>query len=125
MNPEFLTPAQVQESLGFGKSKVYAMLKDGTLPSIRIGKSVRVDPRALQRWVAELPQKEGRTPASSAETAKAAKVPLNVALREILSFMEPLMPKSILPEARLAIAFDLLALAANQGWVGLWEREAA
>jgi excisionase family DNA binding protein len=33
------------------KTTVYAMLRDGTLPSLRIGKSLRVPSADLQRWI--------------------------------------------------------------------------
>ena len=37
-----LRPAEVAESLGIGRSKVYELISSGQLPSIRIGGSLRV-----------------------------------------------------------------------------------
>ncbi len=37
-----LRPAEVAESLGIGRSKVYELISSGRLPSIRIGGSLRV-----------------------------------------------------------------------------------
>jgi len=37
--------------LGISRSKVYAMLASGQLPSIRAGKSVRIPRAALERWI--------------------------------------------------------------------------
>jgi excisionase family DNA binding protein len=39
--------------LGLGRSKVFMMLSSGELPSVRIGRSVRVPAKALERWVEE------------------------------------------------------------------------
>jgi len=47
-----LRPAEAAELLGVGRSKVYALLVAGEVPSIRVGRSVRVPVDALKRWVA-------------------------------------------------------------------------
>jgi excisionase family DNA binding protein len=44
-------PSEAAELLGIGRSKVYQLLADGTLPSVRIGKSVRVPVEKLRGWV--------------------------------------------------------------------------
>ncbi len=44
-------PAEVAEAIGIGRSKVYALLASGELPSIRIGGSVRVPVNALRAWI--------------------------------------------------------------------------
>lgn len=46
-------PAEAAELLGVGRSKVYALLAAGAIPSVRVGKSVRVPAAALRRWVEE------------------------------------------------------------------------
>ena len=46
-------PAEAAELLGVGRSKVYALLATGEIPSVRVGKSVRVPAAALRRWVEE------------------------------------------------------------------------
>jgi len=46
-----LRPAEVGETLGVGRSKVYELIASGKLPSIRIGASVRVPVAALRNWV--------------------------------------------------------------------------
>lgn len=53
MDKLLLRPDQAAEVLGIGRSKVYALLADGTLPSVRVGKSVRVPAAELQSWVRE------------------------------------------------------------------------
>lgn len=48
-----LKPAEVAATLGIGRSKVYEMLRTGEIPSLRIGKAIRVSRKALEKWVAE------------------------------------------------------------------------
>ncbi len=44
-------PAEAAELLGLGRSKVYALVASGGLPSIRIGRNVRIPAEALRQWV--------------------------------------------------------------------------
>ena len=44
-------PAEVAETLGICRSKTYALISSGAIPSIRIGGSVRVPAEALRAWV--------------------------------------------------------------------------
>lgn len=46
-----LTPAEVAETLGLGRTKIYALLASGELPSIRIGTAVRVPFDGLKEWL--------------------------------------------------------------------------
>jgi len=46
-----LKPHEVSDRLGIGRSRTYEMLTTGELPSIRIGKSIRVPVDALRKWV--------------------------------------------------------------------------
>jgi excisionase family DNA binding protein len=39
--------------LNLGRSKTYQLVASGELPVVRIGKSVRVPARALERWIEE------------------------------------------------------------------------
>ena len=57
-----LRPQEAAELLGVGRSKVYALLAAGEIPSVRVGKSVRVPAAALRRWVEE----RGRTTSDEA-----------------------------------------------------------
>ena len=52
MEALMLKPDEACEVLRVGRSKLYQLLKDGTLPSVRIGRSVRVPAESLRRWVA-------------------------------------------------------------------------
>jgi excisionase family DNA binding protein len=44
---------EAAKRLGIGRSKVYELISAGILPSIRIGKSVRVPVSALEKWLAD------------------------------------------------------------------------
>lgn len=44
-----LCPAEVAERLGCSRSKVYRMLEDGELASIRLGKLIRVPAAEVRR----------------------------------------------------------------------------
>ncbi len=51
MDRLLLRPQEAAELLGVGRSKVYALLAAGELPSIKVGRSVRVPAEALKLWV--------------------------------------------------------------------------
>ena len=51
MDRLLLRPVEAAEAIGVGRSKVYAMLASGELPSVRIGGSVRVPVEALRAWI--------------------------------------------------------------------------
>lgn len=46
-----LRPTEAAEMLGFGRSKTYELIADGTIPSVTIGKSRRIPAEALRDWV--------------------------------------------------------------------------
>lgn len=58
MEQLLLKPMDVAHVLGISKSKVYELLSTGELPSIRIGKSIRVSTEDLRKWVASRTQSE-------------------------------------------------------------------
>ena len=51
MDKLLMRPTEVAEILGLGRSKTYQLILEGSIPSIRFGKSVRVPVEALQEWV--------------------------------------------------------------------------
>lgn len=52
MDKLLLKPNEVAEAISCGRSKVYALLAAGVLPSIRLGgRSVRVPAKALREWL--------------------------------------------------------------------------
>ena len=51
MEKLLLKPSEVADCLGLGRPKTYELLRDGTLPSIRLGHAVRVPTSALREWI--------------------------------------------------------------------------
>jgi excisionase family DNA binding protein len=60
MNDEQLvfTPEQIAQKIAQGRTTVYALMKSGALPSVRIGRSRRVTKAALEDYVARLESNE-------------------------------------------------------------------
>jgi excisionase family DNA binding protein len=52
-----LRASEVSELAGLGKSKTYELIAAGILPSVRIGKSVRVPAGQLREWIERLPSR--------------------------------------------------------------------
>ena len=48
---EWLTLREMQEILGIGKTKGYELVATGALPSVRIGRSIRISRKELERWL--------------------------------------------------------------------------
>jgi prophage regulatory protein len=48
-----LRPVEVAEVLGIGRSLTYEMIARGEIPSVRIGRCIRVQTESLQRWLRE------------------------------------------------------------------------
>jgi excisionase family DNA binding protein len=58
MEKLLLRPAEVSDLTGMGKSKTYELIAAGVIPSVRIGKSVRVPAARLRQWIEELQSKD-------------------------------------------------------------------
>jgi excisionase family DNA binding protein len=52
MDRLLLRPSEAAELLGLSRSKVYALLAAGELPSVRIGEAMRVPVLELREWLA-------------------------------------------------------------------------
>ncbi len=46
-----LLPAQVMELTGLSRATVYRLAANGTIPSVRVGGSVRIPMARLQQWI--------------------------------------------------------------------------
>lgn len=46
-----MTPAEAAASIGVGRTRIYDMIAKGVLPSVRIGRSVRVPMEGLKAWI--------------------------------------------------------------------------
>lgn len=51
MDKLLLKPTEVAEILRIGRSLVYGMLASGELPSIRVGRCIRIPSELLQQWL--------------------------------------------------------------------------
>ena len=50
---EFFTVAEVADVLRLSPHRVYEIVRQGQLPSVRIGRQVRIESQAFNRWVAD------------------------------------------------------------------------
>lgn len=66
MEKLLLTIPEVAAQLGLGRSKVYQLINDDSIPVVRIGKAVRISAKALEDLVARL-QEEAAEEAESGE----------------------------------------------------------
>ena len=48
-----LKPTEVAETLRIGRSLVYGMLACGELPSVRVGRCIRVPKASLDKWISD------------------------------------------------------------------------
>ena len=50
---EFLKVPEVAEELRIARSRAYEMVANGTIPAVKIGRSIRVSRKELERWLEE------------------------------------------------------------------------
>jgi excisionase family DNA binding protein len=48
---QLLKAPRVAELLDISKSKAYSLMQSGELPTIRMGRNLRVPAKALRRWI--------------------------------------------------------------------------
>ena len=56
-----LKASELQAALGMSRAKIYRLMQDGTLPTVRIGGSIRVPRRALAEWIKQRTKPARRT----------------------------------------------------------------
>lgn len=44
-------PAEAADSIGVSRSRMYELIASGEVPSVRVGRTLRVPVDALRRWV--------------------------------------------------------------------------
>ena len=78
-NPQDVAPKRLllrvpeaAEQLGIGRTKVYQMISTGELPTIHIGRAVRISVSALQKWVEE--REHQNMPAQYQNDARSSKI---------------------------------------------------
>ena len=57
---EWLKVQEVAEVLRIARGRAYELVADGEIPSVRIGRSVRVSRKELERWLEEQRQPSAR-----------------------------------------------------------------
>ena len=57
---EYLKVPEVAEMLQIARSRAYELVGNGEIPSVRIGRSLRVSRKELERWLEEHRQPETR-----------------------------------------------------------------
>lgn len=51
-----LRPREVAEATGYSRSKTYALIASGDIPSMKVGRSLRVPVDALRQWISQQTQ---------------------------------------------------------------------
>jgi excisionase family DNA binding protein len=51
--PLLLKPTEAAEMLRLSRSRVYELVESGALPSVKVGRFIRVPVEGLRRWVEE------------------------------------------------------------------------
>lgn len=52
MHDSLLTVSEVADILGIRRDRVYALIRENLLPSVKLGRQVRVAPAQLEAWIA-------------------------------------------------------------------------
>jgi excisionase family DNA binding protein len=55
-----LKPDEVAEQLRVARASVYRLIAAGDLPSVKVGKSIRISSDALREWIATKTKEIGR-----------------------------------------------------------------
>lgn len=66
-----LKPTEVAQVLQIGRSLVYSLLASGELPSIRVGRCIRVQRPTLERWIRERENAKGDGRSTTVSNASA------------------------------------------------------
>jgi len=53
LDREWLTLREMQEMFSIGRTKAWQLVASGEVPAVKIGHSVRVSRRELERWLEE------------------------------------------------------------------------
>ena len=50
---ELLTTTQLAEQTGIPERRLYALVRDNLIPTVRLGRQVRFSKQAVEAWIAE------------------------------------------------------------------------
>ena len=70
--PLLYRATEVAKMLGLGRSTVFAMMASGQLPTVRIGRAVRIPRAGLERWLREQTGDPDPDPGTATRPARAA-----------------------------------------------------
>lgn len=51
MDRLMLRPAEAADAIGVSRARCYELISNGTIPSVKIGASIRVPVDALRQWI--------------------------------------------------------------------------
>lgn len=63
MEQLFIRPKEAADAIGVGKTKIYELINDGTVPAVRIGRALRVPVEELRRWAQQQVEKKEKASA--------------------------------------------------------------
>ncbi|MFC1848441.1 helix-turn-helix domain-containing protein [Chloroflexota bacterium] len=58
MEKLLLKPNEVAQVLGIGRSLVYELIARKEIPSVRLGRCIRIPAESLQRWIREQEERQ-------------------------------------------------------------------
>jgi excisionase family DNA binding protein len=64
--PMLLRAAEAAKLLALGRTKVYELMANGSIPSVKIGRAVRIPRAGLERWVRQQAGDEAGDPQEAA-----------------------------------------------------------
>ncbi|MFQ5968122.1 MAG: helix-turn-helix domain-containing protein [Acidimicrobiia bacterium] len=64
--PEVLTVPEVAQVLRIGRNAAYQLVREGVIPHVRLGKTIRVPKAALLRYLGLDPPEQGNGPGQGA-----------------------------------------------------------
>ena len=50
-----LTPREVQTRISIGKTRFFELVRAGHIPTLRVGRSLRIRQQDLEKWIDRLP----------------------------------------------------------------------
>lgn len=56
MSAQLVSIAAIADRTGFARPTLYRMAREGRIPAVRVGRSIRFDVAAIDKWLAKLPK---------------------------------------------------------------------
>jgi excisionase family DNA binding protein len=71
MEKLLLKPSEVCQVMGVGRSLVYSLIAQGVIPSVRLGRSIRVPKASLEKWISDQERVRGDDRSTTVSNASA------------------------------------------------------